>query len=92
MKINQLERKKELEYKQCMDCDNKILSKYNRCYRCNINFKEKKGKDCMDCKKTIGDKFERCFTCNSKEKYNLIKFRIHLECFSNCLILVSIYY
>jgi hypothetical protein len=49
MKINELERKKELEYKQCMDCDNMVVSKYNRCFTCNS--KEKKGKECMDCKK-----------------------------------------
>jgi DNA-directed RNA polymerase subunit RPC12/RpoP len=69
MEIEELEQKKESEYKQCMDCGNKVLYKYNRCYTCNIVFKEKKETECMDCKKkTIEDKFERCFTCNSKEK------------------------
>ena len=51
-----------------MDCDNTVLSKYNRCFTCNS--KEKKGKECMDCKKAIGDKFERCFTCNCKTLFN----------------------
>ena len=68
MEINELERKKKSEYKQCMDCNNTVLSKYNRCFTCNS--KEKKGKECMDCKKTIGDKFERCFMCNSKTRFN----------------------
>jgi len=68
MEINELERKKKSEYKQCMDCNNTVLSKYNRCFTCNS--KEKKGKECMDCKKTIGDKFERCFMCNSKTLFN----------------------